>query len=144
MNPAESCVAMADVHTKAQRSYNMSRIRSRRNRTTETCLVGLFRKWHVTGWRRGVALYGRPDFVFPGSRVAVFVDGCFWHNCPKCKFEPTSNVKYWEGKFARNRMRDKTVVRVLRLDGWRVARIWEHELQDPVRVEKRLRRFLEG
>src|SRR5208283_1004835 len=111
---------MTDVHTKAQRSYNMSRIRSRGNRTTETCLIRLFRKWHLTGWRRGIALCGRPDFVFSKARVVVFVDGCFWHNCQQCKFKPSSNVKYWQEKFARNRIRDENVNRILKVRGWRV------------------------
>jgi len=139
ISESHECIVMADVHTKAQRSYNMSRIRSRGNLTTETRLVRLLRKWHVTGWRRGVALCGRPDFVFPQARVAVFVDGCFWHNCQQCKFKPSSNVTYWKEKFARNRIRDESVKRTLRGRGWRVVRIWEHELRNRVRIEKRLR-----
>lgn len=134
---------MTDVHTKAQRSYNMSRIRSLGNRTTETFLIGLFREWHVKGWRRGVALCGRPDFVFTRARVAVFVDGCFWHNCQRCKFKPSSNVKYWEEKFARNKMRDESVIRALRVRGWSVVRIWEHELRNALRIEKRLRSLMQ-
>jgi DNA mismatch endonuclease, patch repair protein len=141
VNLVPGCTVMVDVHTKAQRSHNMSRVRSQGNRTTEACLAGLFRKWHVTGWRRGVALCGKPDFVFPQSRVVVFVDGCFWHNCQQCKFKPSSNVTYWEEKFARNRARDEDVNRTLKVLGWRVIRIWEHELRDPSRIEKRLQRL---
>jgi DNA mismatch endonuclease (patch repair protein) len=133
---------MADVHSKAQRSYNMSRVRSRGNRTTEIRLAELLRQWHVTGWRRGSTLFGRPDFVFPQPKVALFVDGCFWHNCPRCRFKPASNEKYWSAKFARNSLRDEMVNHVLKIRGWHVVRIWEHELQNPVRIKKRLQRLL--
>lgn len=133
---------MVDVHTKAQRSYNMSRIRSRENQTTEKRLVELLKKWHVTGWRRRSNLLGKPDLVFPRARVALFVDGCFWHHCPRCKFEPASNQKYWASKFARNQNRDRQVNRALRSCGWQVLRIREHELANADRVQKRLRRLL--
>jgi DNA mismatch endonuclease (patch repair protein) len=133
---------MADVHSKARRSYNMSRVRSTGNRTTELSLVELLRQWHITGWRRGSTLFGRPDFVFSSARLAVFVDGCFWHNCLRCGFKPASNVKYWTAKFARNGARDAIVNRTLKLRGWSVMRIWEHGLRNPARVKKRLQRLL--
>lgn len=133
---------MADVHTRAQRSYNMSRIKFRENQTTEVRLVALLKKWHITGWRRRSNLFGRPDLVFPETKVALFVDGCFWHHCPRCNFEPTSNRKYWTAKFARNQERDKEVNHTLRSRGWRVLRIREHELRNSDRVQKRLQRLL--
>lgn len=77
--------------------------------------------------------------MFSQTRVVVFVDGCFWHNCQQCKFKPSSNVKYWEEKFARNKIRDEYVNRALKARGWRVIRIWEHELRNPAQIEKRLR-----
>lgn len=80
--------------------------------------------------------------MFSQAKVVVFVDGCFWHDCQRCKFKPSSNVKYWKEKFARNRIRDKHVNRTLEVRGWRVIRIWEHELRNPGRIEKRLRRFV--
>ena len=133
---------MADVHTREQRSYNMSRIRFQGNRTTELTLIELLRQRHITGWRRRSALFGKPDLVFSEAKVAVFVDGCFWHHCSRCNFKPASNRKYWSAKFARNQMRDKEVNRTLRLRGWRVLRIWEHELKNANRVQKRFTRFL--
>ncbi|MEW6301828.1 MAG: hypothetical protein AB1705_00040 [Verrucomicrobiota bacterium] len=70
----------------------------------------------------------RPDFVFPKLRVAVFVDGCFWHGCPLHATKPRSNAAFWRKKLASNQARDRLVTRTLRRRGWRVLRIWEHDL----------------
>src|ERR1043166_2862372 len=88
-------VLMVDVVSKRKRSEVMSLIRSRGNRETELRLIEIFRKFGVTGWRRGVDLPGKPDFVFRTERMAVFVDGCFWHGCPRCYRRPKSNQVYW-------------------------------------------------
>jgi len=117
-----------DVLTSKQRKYCMSRIRSRGNRDTEIALMKLLRQHGVTGWRRHWSLFGRPDFVFPAHRVAVFVDGCFWHCCPRHSNIPAGNRPFWKTKLAANRARDKRVNRTLRKMGWRVIRIWEHDL----------------
>jgi DNA G:T-mismatch repair endonuclease len=78
----------------------------------------------------------RPDFVFPKLRIAVFVDGCFWHGCPLHATRPKQNAQFWREKIAANRARDRLVTRRLRARGWRVLRIWEHELTK--RHERRL------
>lgn len=135
---------MSDVFSKVKRSDVMSKIRSSGNKKTELRLIELFRCWCITGWRRHQALFGKPDFVFRRERVCVFVDGCFWHGCPKCYRAPSSNVAFWEAKLARNRARDRKVTRELRKLGWRVVRIWEHELRHPGRVLGRVRRALES
>jgi DNA mismatch endonuclease, patch repair protein len=70
----------------------------------------------------------RPDIVFLRRRVAVFIDGCFWHSCPQHGTRPKANTSYWEPKLARNRARDVLVNDALAAAGWRVLRIWEHEL----------------
>jgi DNA mismatch endonuclease, patch repair protein len=70
----------------------------------------------------------RPDFVFPKLRIAVFVDGCFWHGCPLHATQPKQNAEFWRTKIARNQARDLLVTRQLRARGWRVLRLWEHEL----------------
>src|ERR1700721_1003610 len=119
---------MSDVFTKAKRSEVMSRIRSRRNKATELALVKLFRKHGITGWRRNQNVFGKPDFIFRQCRLAVFVDGCFWHGCPRCYRRPHSNKKFWDEKVARNRTRDRRVNRELRKLGRGVLRIWEHDL----------------
>jgi DNA mismatch endonuclease (patch repair protein) len=70
----------------------------------------------------------RPDFVFLKSRTAIFVDGCFWHGCPKHATQPANNRSFWKKKLAGNKARDWVVNRTLRRAGWRVLRIWEHAL----------------
>ena len=74
-------------------------------------------------------LPGRPDVVFPRARVAVFVDGCFWHGCARCYRRPASSRAYWDAKLARNRARDRRAARALRAAGWRVLRFWEHAVR---------------
>jgi DNA mismatch endonuclease (patch repair protein) len=81
---------------------------------------------------RAGAIQVRPDIVFPGRRLAVFVDGCFWHACPTHGTQPRSNSTYWAEKLGRNIMRDHRVTAALRSAGWTVARFWEHEDADTV------------
>jgi DNA mismatch endonuclease (patch repair protein) len=131
---------MVDVLDSAARSELMRRIRSHGNKSTELKIIEVFRANAITGWRRKQKLYGKPDFVFRKSKVCVFVDGCFWHGCPKCYRSPSSNVGYWSGKIQRNKVRDRLVSRTLRGDGWHVLRIWEHQLAD--KSHKRLLRRL--
>ena len=88
-------------------------------------------------WRAGIRAYrlnyplpGKPDLVFPSKKLAVFVDGCFWHGCPRCYRQPENNKEYWVKKVARNMERDQRVNRELRRQGWTVIRLWEHEVRD--------------
>lgn len=114
--------------TKEQRSEWMSRVRGRGNKATELALIALLRRKGITGWRRNSTVFGRPDFIFPDVRLAVFVDGCFWHGCPLHGSKPSTNVEFWDRKLVRNRARDQQVNRELRARGWRIIRIWQHEL----------------
>ncbi|MCX6896366.1 MAG: very short patch repair endonuclease [Verrucomicrobia bacterium] len=127
---------MSDIFTKAKRSEVMSRIRGRGNKATELALAKLFRRHKITGWRRNQKIFGKPDFVFSKLKLAVFVDGCFWHGCPRHGTQPKGNAAFWRRKISRNQSRDKEVSRTLRKLGWRVLRIWEHELAR--KNEKRL------
>lgn len=120
---------MADIWSQAKRSEVMARIRGTGNRSTEQRLATLFRAHGITGWRRHLPLPGRPDFAFPKLKLAVFVDGCFWHGCPTHGTLPRNNRGFWRQKITRNRARDRAVTRELRRRGWRVVRIWEHELR---------------
>jgi DNA mismatch endonuclease (patch repair protein) len=141
---------MADVFTPEKRSEVMSLIRGQGNRNTELRLAKLFRAQHITGWRRhrklrivtpnqASALMVRPDFVFAKHRVAVFVDGCFWHCCPRHSKIPENNHEFWEKKLASNKARDRLVNRVLKKSGWKLVRIWEHELDaQPSRVIRKV------
>jgi DNA mismatch endonuclease (patch repair protein) len=86
----------------------------------------------------------RPDFVFRTARLALFVDGCYWHACPKHSNLPVNNRAFWRKKLAVNRNRDRLVNRTLRRLGWRVVRLWEHELRHPERCAAKIRRSLES
>ena len=125
-----------------QRSAIMGRIRSRGNLTTEMRFIGLLRRHKITGWRRGSTLLGRPDFVFREARVAVFIDGDFWHGNRRKARVPKSNAEYWTNKIARNRDRDRLVNRTLRAAGWTVLRFWESSLRHERRVVTRLLQVL--
>jgi DNA mismatch endonuclease (patch repair protein) len=117
-----------DTVSVATRSEIMRAVPSRGNKTTEQVLVRRFREHAITGWRRHAAIPGRPDFVFPKLKLAIFVDGCFWHGCSAHCRMPKANLNYWRRKIARNRKRDASVNRDLRRAGWQVIRVWEHEL----------------
>ncbi len=135
---------MADVFSRDKRSDVMSRIRGRGNLRTEGRLVDIFRRLRITGWRRHRPVFGRPDFIFERRRTALFVDGCFWHACPKHYSAPVQNASFWKRKRIGNQARDKLVNRTLRERGWRVLRIWEHELRgDTRRLQKKLQRWFE-
>ena len=135
---------MADVFTAEERSGIMARVRSRGNSATELRLIELMRASGITGWRRGAPLRGKPDFVFRAEKVAVFVDGCFWHGCPRHATMPANNRTFWKAKLARNAARDREVTRALRKAGWRVIRVWECALTRTrsVRTAARIARML--
>ncbi len=119
----------------------MSRIRGKGNKDTELRLMATMRAHGITGWRRGATLRWpaegakqkafrvKPDFVFRTRRIAIFVDGCFWHGCPLHATRPKTNAAFWRDKIAANRTRDRLVTRTLRARGWTVLRIWGHELK---------------
>jgi DNA mismatch endonuclease (patch repair protein) len=129
---------MADVFSKVKRSEVMSHIRGSGNKDTELAMVSLLRREHISGWRRHQPLLGKPDFTFRRERLVVFVDGCFWHGCPEHATRPKNNQAFWKRKLDANKARDKFVTSTLRKSGWRVLRIWEHELGKPSRVTRRV------
>ena len=122
---------MTDVHTKKQRSYNMSCIRSR-----ETKPEIILKKFlDDKGFAYQPDLYGKPDFVNFDKKVVLFVDGCFWHKCPKCFVTPSTNKGFWEKKIDGNVLRDKEINHNYLNSRWKVIRIWEHLLkQNPILV----------
>jgi len=99
----------------------------------DTGLEKLFRKsvvaLNVKGYRINAKVTGKPDLYFSKSGIAVFVDGCFWHGCPRCYSRPETNKKFWADKIRKNMSRDKTVNAILRKDGIRVVRFWGHEIK---------------
>lgn len=122
---------MLRFDTTRQRSQNMRAIKSNSNATTELRLRGHLISSQIVGWKvRPKGILGSPDFFFPAQRVAVFVDGCFWHGCPRCGRTPKANRGYWRTKLARNKRRDAQVKRTLRSHGIRILRFWECQLRD--------------
>jgi len=137
--------AMPSPTTDPIRSKNMRAIKARGNRSTELRLKQLLRAWKIMGWRSHPDyIVGRPDFVFQKKRLVVFVDGCFWHGCPRCGdgHLPKSNIQYWSKKIHGNKRRDGKVGRMLRAKGYSVLRIWEHQLRRPKPIRYRLSKAL--
>lgn len=127
------------TNTERLRSQIMASVHSKGNRSTEVKLRMLMVRAHITGWRLlPTEILGNPDFIFPGLRIAIFVDGCFWHGCPRCYRRPSSNQNYWDAKVQRNRDRDRRQRSKLRREGWHVLSIWEHELRSPVKVLRKI------
>lgn len=120
----------------------MAAVKSRGNATTEKAVAAIFRSNSISGWRRNVrSLPGTPDFAFGREKVAVFVDGCFWHGCPRCYREPKSNVEFWRSKIGSNVARDARVRRRLNRIGWSCVRIREHEIRlSPQSVAAKVKR----
>lgn len=130
------------LQTDPVRSRLMASIKGRGNRTTELRFIRILREYGLTGWRRHMPLPGTPDFAFPSARVAIFVNGCFWHACPRCYREPRVNTEFWRQKTSYNRARDKSIRNWLRRYGWSVITVWEHELSREDLVAHRVRRSL--
>ena len=122
---------MPDVFTRAKRSEVMGRIPGRGNKSTERRMAAILRSGGVRGWRLHARdIPGRPDIYFSQARLAIFVDGCFWHGCPSCYNKPATNKAFWAAKYDENQRRDRAVEAQLATAGILVIRIWEHELAD--------------
>ena len=141
---------MTDTVSRKVRSQIMSRIRGTGNERTDKAVASMLRKARIKGWRRHVVIRlppttsamsvasdgtkfkprVRPDFVFPKQKVALFIDGCFWHGCPRCYTAPKSARAFWKRKVVTNRERDRYQTAALKKLGWRVVRMWEHQISD--------------
>ena len=120
---------MTDVFTKDKRSDIMRKVKSSKNDSTENKLINYFKSKTIKGWRRNCKVYGKPDFIFPKERIAIFVDGCFWHGHDCRNTRPKQNENYWQVKISKNMERDVKVTEHLEKLGWLVIRIWECELK---------------
>ena len=117
----------------------MAAIRGKHTKSTEVALRMALIRSKISGWRlHATDLIGRPDVYFPLHRIAIFVDGCFWHGCPKCGHVPKTRTSFWRAKILRNRARDRVNARKLRLRNVKVIRIWEHSLRDKEKTVRTL------
>lgn len=116
---------MTDTLNRKQRSYNMTMIRAK-NTGPEIVLRRSLSQNQIRGYRLHYKLPGKPDIVFPSKKLAVFVDGCFWHKCPKCFVRPKTRRAFWDKKIKSNTKRDRLVNLLLKKSGWKVLRFWEH------------------
>ena len=120
---------MSDVFDTSKRSQIMQRVKSKNNKSTELKLIQIFKDNHITGWKRNYPVKGHPDFVFLEKKIAVFVDGCFWHGHDCRNTRPSDNSEYWNRKRERNIQHDKDITALFEQRGWTVLRIWECELK---------------
>ena len=120
---------MADVFDSEKRSDIMRHVKSKKNKSTELKMIGLFRQNGIAGWRRNYPVKGHPDFVFLKEKVAVFVDGCFWHGHDCRNTRPAEHQDYWQKKRERNIKHDIEVTAAFEARGWKVLRVWECELK---------------
>lgn len=120
---------MADVFDNSKRSDIMSSIRSKNNKSTELKLIQILKENGITGWKRNYPVKGHPDFVFLDKKIAIFVDGCFWHGHDCRNTRPSDNAEYWAKKRERNTKHDKEITALFEHRGWTVIRIWECELK---------------
>ena len=120
---------MADVFDDEKRSSIMRQVRSKKNKSTELRLIEIFKQNGIKGWRRNYPVKGHPDFVFMEQKVAVFVDGCFWHGHDCRNTRPADHQEYWQKKRERNITHDREVTAMFETRGWKVLRIWECELK---------------
>jgi DNA mismatch endonuclease (patch repair protein) len=127
---------------KETRSKVMAKVRSQNTRLEQT-LFNLLVESELSDFATHVKeLPGKPDIVFNKEKVIVFLDSCYWHGCPKHLRMPSSNVEYWQNKIKRNKTRDRQQSSELKKNGWRVVRIWEHELKTPTSVVRKIARAL--
>jgi DNA mismatch endonuclease Vsr len=123
----------------------MSSVKSRGNVSTELKMLSLLRANKLSGWRRHANITGKPDFSWFKKKIALFVDGCFWHKCPHCFRGPKSNLAYWKRKIGLNRKRDLNVNKYLRSMGWTVIRVWECQIsrqETIMRIRKALHEYV--
>jgi DNA mismatch endonuclease (patch repair protein) len=133
-----------DSLSAAARSALMAKVKAKGNKSTEAAVTVMLRAARIAGWRRHPKhILGRPDFYFPKAKLAMFIDGCFWHACPTCQRNcPATRTAFWHEKIDGNRRRDNRTRHKLRAHGYRVFRVWEHAVQRGSWV-RRLRSALE-
>jgi len=121
----------------------MSRIQAK-NTGPEVNLRKLLFAQGIRGYRIHYNLAGKPDIVFTKKKIAIFIDGCFWHKCPICFQEPETHKEFWLKKIGSNVERDLKNTKQLQGDGWTVLRVWEHDIRNtPDEVIKKIQQYLQ-
>ena len=134
MNQEASKVYIRDGRAPIPENESTSRVMSA-NKAKNTKPEITLRKALFNSGLRGYRLHwkkvpGRPDIAYPSKKIAIFVNGCFWHRCPYCKPSfPKSNVEFWKNKFLTNKTRDRKKITILKKDGWKVLTIWECQIK---------------
>ncbi len=129
------------LNVSSIRSRAMAAVKGKHNRSTEIQFRMALVRGALGGWNTHEKLPGNPDVYFDDARLAVFLDGCFWHGCRQCGHIPKTNSLFWETKIRRNRVRDRKNTRLLRQDGVRVLRVWEHTINNPKQLRNVLGRI---
>ena len=132
---------MSDNLSPEHRRKAMRAIKSK-GTSPERILWAMLAGMRLKGWRKNPSdVPGKPDVVFDREKVAIFVDGCFWHGCPVCnRGIPENNREYWIRKIERNKRRAEEVTLALREEGWVVLRFWEHEIKQEIsKVRQKIR-----
>ena len=119
----------------------MRAVHSHGNKSTENTFRSALKHYHIKKWRSHPNLKYNPDFVFPYIRLAIFIDGCFWHGCHYHLRLPKTNISYWIKKIASNVKRDTINRKALRKLGWKVIRVWEHSLIDSKSIKGQINRI---
>ncbi|HEV7681174.1 MAG TPA: very short patch repair endonuclease [Pyrinomonadaceae bacterium] len=123
------------------RSLAMAAVKGKHNRTTEIQFRMALVRAGITGWLTHSDLPGKPDVYFSKAKIAIFLDGCFWHGCGRCGHIPKTNNLFWATKIRRTQARDRKTSRLLRKRGVHVIRTWEHTLSNPTQLKKILERI---
>jgi DNA mismatch endonuclease (patch repair protein) len=139
---------MSDNLTPEDRLKTMRAVKGKGTKL-EQRFFSMLAGMRIGGWKKNVSeIVGKPDVVFLDQKVVVFIDGCFWHGCPVCQRKlPKTNKEYWEQKIKRNILSAKSVNQTLQQDGWKVIRVWEHEMRDSkamLGIKKKLNDALNG
>jgi DNA mismatch endonuclease (patch repair protein) len=130
---------MTDNLSPQERHKTMKAVKGKATIPEKRLFSFLMRKG-FRGWTKNDPLiFGKPDVAFKEKRIAIFIDGCFWHGCLACnKKMPKTNSGYWLKKIDRNKKQSQLVNKTLRVDGWKLIRIWEHELVKFRKIDKLL------
>jgi len=119
----------------------MRAVHSHGNRSTENKFRSALKHYHIKRWQSHPKIKYCPDFVFPNSRLAVYIDGCFWHGCHFHLRLPKTNISYWKKKIVSNIKRDDKNRKALKKLGWKVVRVWEHSLKDSKSIKNQINRI---